>query len=137
MASVAPHRRAASSATVSSTGWMSAGELAMTFRTSLVAVCCASASLVSLNSRAFSIAMSAWSRNDSASAVSAAVKGLRRLPASASRPMQDSSRIRGRYSAARTPNKSLICCSCGGSSSVSQSGRCSICPDSMARDGKL
>jgi hypothetical protein len=38
-----------------------AGELAMTFRISAVAVCRSSASLVSLNSRTFSIAITAWS----------------------------------------------------------------------------
>ena len=37
---VAPHTRAALSAIVSSTGWMSVGELAITPRISLVAVCC-------------------------------------------------------------------------------------------------
>ena len=39
------HKRAALSATVSSTGWMSVGELLMTRRISLVAVCCSSASV--------------------------------------------------------------------------------------------
>ena len=41
---VASHSRAAVSATTSSTGWMSVGELAMTPRISLVAVCCSNAS---------------------------------------------------------------------------------------------
>ena len=39
------HSRAALSATVSKTGWMSVGELAITCRISLVAVCCSSASV--------------------------------------------------------------------------------------------
>ena len=39
-ASSASHSRAAFSATASSTGWMSVGELAMTPKISLVAVCC-------------------------------------------------------------------------------------------------
>jgi hypothetical protein len=37
------------------------GELLITRRMSAVAVCCSSASLVSLNNRTFSIAMTAWS----------------------------------------------------------------------------
>ena len=45
----------------SNTGCTSLGELAMTFRISAVAVCRSSASRVSLNSRTFSIAMTAWS----------------------------------------------------------------------------
>ena len=47
--------------TASNTGCTSDGELAMTFRMSAVAVCRSSASLVSLNSRAFSMAITAWS----------------------------------------------------------------------------
>ncbi len=43
------------------TGWVSVGELEMTLSTSAVAVCCSSASLVSLNRRTFSIAIAAWS----------------------------------------------------------------------------
>ena len=48
-------------AIASNTGFMSDGEPAITFRMSAVAVCRSSASLVSLNSRVFSIAMTAWS----------------------------------------------------------------------------
>ena len=47
--------------TASNTGCTSDGELAMTFRMSAVAVCRSSASCVSLNSRAFSMAITAWS----------------------------------------------------------------------------
>ena len=43
-ASFASHSRAALSATASKTGWKSVGELAMTPRISLVAVCCSNAS---------------------------------------------------------------------------------------------
>ncbi len=46
---------------LSNTGCVSDGELAITFKISAVAVCRSSASLVSLNSRAFWIAMTAWS----------------------------------------------------------------------------
>ena len=45
----------------SNTGCTSDGELAITFRMSAVAVCRSSASCVSLNSRTFSIAITAWS----------------------------------------------------------------------------
>ncbi len=48
-------------AIASNTGCTSDGELAITFRMSAVAVCRSSASCVSLNSRTFSIAITAWS----------------------------------------------------------------------------
>ena len=48
-------------AIASNTGCTSDGELAITLRMSAVAVCRSSASWVSLNSRAFSIAITAWS----------------------------------------------------------------------------
>ena len=51
------------SAIASNTGCTSDGELAMTFRISAVAVCRSSASRVSLNSRTFSMAITAWSAN--------------------------------------------------------------------------
>ena len=54
-----PSSRFALVAIASNTGCTSEGELAMTFNTSAVAVCRSSASCVSLNSRAFSIAISA------------------------------------------------------------------------------
>ncbi len=60
-ASVASHSRAAFAATVSNTGWISVGELAMTPKISLVAVCCSNDSLSSWNSRTFSMAITAWS----------------------------------------------------------------------------
>ena len=47
----------------SNTGCTSVGELLMTRRMSALAVWCASASCVSLNSRTFSIAITAWSAN--------------------------------------------------------------------------
>ena len=52
---------AAFSATTSSTGCKSVGELAMTPKISLVAVCCSSDSLSSWNRRTFSMAITAWS----------------------------------------------------------------------------
>ncbi len=56
-----PISRLALLAMASNTGCTSEGEEAMTFRISAVAVCRSSASCVSLNSRVFSIAMTAWS----------------------------------------------------------------------------
>jgi hypothetical protein len=50
-------------AMAANTGCTSDGELAMTFRISAVAVCRSSASRVSLNRRAFSMAITAWSAN--------------------------------------------------------------------------
>ena len=65
----------------SSTGCASDTERLMTCSTSAVAVCRSSASCVSLNSRVFSMAISAWSRNDSASAMALGLKAFAfRLP---------------------------------------------------------
>ncbi len=64
----APHSLTALSAMMSKTGWRSVGELLMTRRISLVAVCCSSDSLRSwlrasnsVNRRTFSMAITAWS----------------------------------------------------------------------------
>ncbi len=58
-----PISRLALAAMASNTGCTSEGEAAITFKMSAVAVCRSSASPVSLNSRAFSIAITAWSAN--------------------------------------------------------------------------
>ena len=58
----------------SNTGCTSVGEPLMTCRISAVAVCCSSASFVSLNSRAFWIAITAWSAKVCSSASSLSVK---------------------------------------------------------------
>ena len=58
---LASQMRVAFSSMAWNTGSSSPGELLMTRSTSEVAVCCSSASLVSLNSRTFSIAITAWS----------------------------------------------------------------------------
>src|SRR5262245_66048850 len=55
----ASHSRAALSAIASRTGWIFVGELAMTPKISLVAVCCSKDSLSSLNRRTFSSAITA------------------------------------------------------------------------------
>ena len=81
------HNRAAFSAMASKTGWTSVGELLMTRRISLVAVCWSRASVTcaeppsaplscnSVNSRTFSIAMTAWSAKVWSSATCASVNG--------------------------------------------------------------
>ena len=65
----------ARSAIASKTGCTSVGELLITRRISAVAVCCSSASLVSLNRRTFPIAITAWSAKVVTRAISGAVKG--------------------------------------------------------------
>ena len=74
--SVAPHTRAAFSATASMTGWRSVGELADDPQDLAVAVCCSRASVSSrfrasssLKSRTFSMAITAWSAKVSSSAI--------------------------------------------------------------------
>ena len=78
----ASQRRMALSATVSSTSWRSVGEVAITRWISAVAVWRSSASLSarlrrsdSENSRAFSIAITAWSAKLSSSAICCSVNG--------------------------------------------------------------
>jgi hypothetical protein len=60
MPSCASQRAVALSSIASNTGCTLAGELEITRRMSAVAVCCSSASLVSVKSLAFSIAITAW-----------------------------------------------------------------------------
>jgi len=59
------------------TGWMSFGDSLITRRIPAVAVCCSSASCVSLNSRAFWIAITAWSAKVCSSASSLSVNAPR------------------------------------------------------------
>ena len=68
-------RLTAALTTASNTGCASVNERLMTRRMSALAVCCASASFVSLNRRTFSIAITAWSAKDWARAMSASLKG--------------------------------------------------------------
>ena len=56
-----PINRTAAPTIASNTGCTSVGDSLMTLRISAVAVCRSSASLVSLNRRTFSIAITAWS----------------------------------------------------------------------------
>ena len=71
----APVSFAARSAMMSNTGCTSVGEALITCSTSEVAVCRSSASLVSLNRRAFWMAMTAWSANVRSCAISLSLNG--------------------------------------------------------------
>ena len=71
----------------SNTGCTSVGELLMTFRISAVAVCRSSASLVSLNRRTFSIAITAWSAKVLSSAICLSLNGPAHCAADAIAPM--------------------------------------------------
>ena len=66
---------------------MSVGELAMTPKISLVAVCCSNDSLSSWNSRTFSMAITAWSAKVSSSLICAGVKGRTSVRRALSNPM--------------------------------------------------
>ena len=72
---VAANSRSQLSRILSKTGFASATELLMTCSTSAVAVCCSSASWVSLKRRAFWIAITAWSANVFSSAMSFSENG--------------------------------------------------------------
>ena len=76
------HSRTALSAIVSNTGWVSVGDWLITRRISAVAVCCSRASVrsaflvcSSVSSRAFSMAMAAWSAKVSIRAIWLSVNG--------------------------------------------------------------
>jgi hypothetical protein len=56
--------------------WMSVGELEITRKISLVAVCCSKASFVSLNKRTFSMAITAWAAKVSRRAICFSENGL-------------------------------------------------------------
>ncbi len=71
----ASHNVCAFSKIASNTGARSPGDELMTCKTSAVAVCCSNASRVSVNSRAFSIAMTACAAKFSSSAISFSVNG--------------------------------------------------------------
>ena len=75
MPKAASHSRIAFSSIASNTGARSPGEELMTSKTSAVAVCCSSASRVSVISRAFSIAMTACAAKFCNSAICLSVNG--------------------------------------------------------------
>ena len=108
---VASQSRSALEAIASNTGWMSVCALLMTRRISPVAVCCSSDSArsvflasSSLNSRTFSMAMTAWSAKVCRSATSRSAKapGSRRDTTMA--PIASPSRSIGTVNRFRIPN---------------------------------
>ena len=74
-AELALHSFSAAAAIVSKTGCTSFGDWLITRRISAVAVCCSKASFVSLNSRTFSIAITAWSAKVCRSAICVSENG--------------------------------------------------------------
>jgi hypothetical protein len=93
----------ARSAIASNTGWTSVGDALMTCRISAVAVCCSSASWVSLKSRVLSIAITAWSANVCNRPISAGANGRTWLRSSAITPIDWPSRSIGTASTVRKP----------------------------------
>ena len=124
-------------ATASSTGCTSVGDSLMTPRTSAVAVCRSSATFVSLKRRTFSSAITAWSTNDFASAISLSVKALALARVKISTPRHSLSRKSGSISDDLTPNRSAACRSCSESLTADQSGMCSIFFSTITREGRL
>jgi hypothetical protein len=120
--SIAPQSRAAFSTTARMTGSRSVGELAITRKISLVAVCCSSASVTcawasvrsaflawsSLSSRAFSTAITAWSANVWTKAISADAKPPTCFRVTAMTPTTSSLRSIGIATTERKP-RNLAC----------------------------
>ncbi len=132
-----PQRVTAFFAIASNTGCTSVGELLMTLQDVGGRRLVLSASCVSLNSRTFSIAITAWSTNDLASAISLSSNGPALSRASTSTPMHSSLRKSGSMSDEVTPVRAWMSFSCGGRSIAFQSGMCSIDFDTITRDGKF
>src|SRR6516165_3130221 len=91
------------SATVSKTGCKSNAERLMTLSTSAVAVCCASASVVSLKRRVFSIAITAWSAKVWSSAICLSLNGFTSVRRRTIAPMLSPSRSSGTVRMERWP----------------------------------
>ena len=85
----------------SNTGCVSAGELLITLKISAVAVCRSNASLVSSNSRTFSIAITAWSAKVDTNSICLSVKGRTCERVSAITPIGVPSRSSGTPSIVR------------------------------------
>jgi len=116
--------RSAACAIVANTGSTEVGERLITRRISLVAVCCSSASVSArlrassaVNSRTFSIAITAWSANADTSAIWRSVNGRTSERVSASTPTGSPSRSIGtarrvRKSASRCASANVYSVSC-------------------------
>ncbi len=79
----------------------------MTRRISAVAVCCSSASFVSLNSRTFSMAMTAWSAKVRRRSISRSVKGCILVRRTSKTPIARPSRTSGVARMVRTPSSCI------------------------------
>jgi hypothetical protein len=111
------------SATASSTGWTSVGERLMTPRIALVAVCRSRASVnsrllacSSLNSRTFSMAMTAWSAKVFSRAICLSVNGTASARRRLIEPSTTPSRSSGTLSAVRVPASRALALPSGNSS---------------------
>ena len=102
----------------SSVGETSVGDSLITRSTSAIAVCRSSASRVSLNKRTFSMATTAWSAKDWASATSATLKALAVTRIKTRTPIGScpAPRNSGTISDALQPRARRISCSCAGRS---------------------
>jgi len=105
---------------LSNTGAASATELLITSSTSAVAVCCSSASRVSLNRRTFSIAITAWSEKVWTRAISAGENGRTWFRSKAIAPIDSPFNCIGTASTVRKPF--FACSSRTSGYSVSTSG---------------
>ena len=104
-----------SPASVSSTGWISVGEDAITRSTSLVAVCCSRASVrsrlrscSSLNNRTFSMAITAWSAKVLSRAICFSEKGRTWVRRKWMTPRATPSRISGTARIVLAPTRLLV-----------------------------
>ena len=108
---------------MSNTGWTSVGELEMTRRISLVAVCCSRVSTrsrlrasSSLKSRTFSMAITAWSANVSRRATCRWVKSCTSVRRMLIEPIATPSRIKGTLRMVRKPMRRAFSLLSGNSS---------------------
>ena len=102
----ASHKSSAFSSIASNTGVRSPGEELMTCKISAVAVCCSSASRVSVMSRAFSIAMTACAAKFCSNAICLSANGRTSRRAAEIRPRNASSLRSGTNSTVRMPESS-------------------------------
>ena len=104
-----PISRLALVAIASNTGCTSDGEQAITLRISAVAVCRSSASLVSLNRRTFSMAITAWSAKVCSSATCWSPKAAGSAQPTVIAPIGSPLRSIGTMTWLRVPSAAIIC----------------------------
>ena len=105
----------------------------MTCNTSAVAVCWSSASRVSVRSRAFSIAMTAWSAKVRTSSICLSANGSNRFRARLIVPSTAPSRSSGTPSTVRRPDATVSGSAYSGSARMSST--CTTLPSSATRAG--